>query len=282
MINLQKNTADDKRQILSDAVDSLFSVQGVYVYLRDYDDEYIYFRYNNHELGTNATYRLSYDYTGTSATLSGALEEVVQLSDYRVVGSEPVDKGSDDKGTAQQIKPVGSDLPNSTAEGKGRGALAQGYALEFVEKNGEESFFQKFLGHFGPTKENINPVVKQFEDEQMIAIEPLYIVADGVDGQGDTYSREDANNMCTSLNKAIDEGRLQHGLFHKHSSDAFEITKSWVNEFECTIGDSVVLEGQPLAKVQFKNQAAWDLRKSGTLMGLSIGARATEVEYLDE
>ena len=166
MISLQKNTADDKRQILSDAVDSLFYVQGVYVYLHDYDDEYIYFRYNNYDLDVRSTYRLPYTYTGTSATLSGVLEEVVQLSDYRVVGSEPADKGSDDKGTAQQIKPVGSDLPDSTAEGTGRGALAQDYALEFVEKNGEESFFQKFLGHFGPSKDNTNPVVKQFEDEQ--------------------------------------------------------------------------------------------------------------------
>lgn len=156
--------------------------------------------------------------------------------------------------------------------------------VEMEEEDVERSLFNRLAksltNHFSRSQENTHPVIKQFDIEKMQAIEPLYIVADGVDLVGDTYTREDAEGMVLSLNKAISENRLQAGLFHKHKTTGYNIEKAWINEVDCEIGGNVVPEGMPLAKVQFHNQALWEKRKSGELMGLSIGARATEIEEL--
>jgi hypothetical protein len=155
-----------------------------------------------------------------------------------------------------------------------------------VEEEVYEEFLSKALGyltkHFGGTKDNSKAVIKQFDEEEMIAIEKLYIHPEDTDGVGDTISLEDTVGMVFSLNKAIKDGTLQHGLFHKHKTDAFTVVKAWVAEVDCTIGETDIREGQPLIKVQFNNKDAWELRKSGDLAGISIGARATEIEELDE
>lgn len=126
-------------------------------------------------------------------------------------------------------------------------------------------------------------VIKQFEDEQMVAIEKLYInPITEIDLAGDTMTLEDTRGMVASLNKAIDsEDGIQSGLFHKaNADDVFTVEKAWVAETDCMIGETLIEEGQPLIKVQFHNDAAWGLRKSGELTGISIGARATEIEEL--
>jgi hypothetical protein len=157
--------------------------------------------------------------------------------------------------------------------------------VEFVEKSLDEPITESRLmkvldKFFGGPKQNTRQVIKQFDEEDMIAIEPLYIAAGEVDGVGDTISLEDTHGMVDSLNKAITDGRLQSGLFHKHKTDTFTIEKAWVNEVACTIGETDIPAGQPIVKVQFHNEAAWELRKSGELSGLSIGARATEIEEI--
>ena len=48
------------------------------------------------------------------------------------------------------------------------------------------------------------------------------------------------------------------------------------------IGETLVKEGQPLVKIQFNSKEAWELRKSGDLMGVSIGAKAEIIEVEDE
>lgn len=129
------------------------------------------------------------------------------------------------------------------------------------------------------------PVVKQFNEEERIVIEPLYILPETVDGQGYTISLEETYEMVKSFNKANEEGILQTSLFHSHKTDSFKILKAWVNECDCTIGGQLVPEGQPLVKLQFINDAAWELRKNGVekdgehyeLMGVSIYALAREV-----
>lgn len=140
------------------------------------------------------------------------------------------------------------------------------------------SFLKK---NFGGTN-NEKAVIKQFQDEEMIAIEKLYIHPEDVDGVGDTISLEDTIGMVNSLNKAIESGTLQSGLFHGHKTEAFSVMKAWVAEVDCTIGETEIREGQPLIKVQFHNDKAWELRKAGTLTGISIGARATEIEELED
>ena len=151
--------------------------------------------------------------------------------------------------------------------------------VEQDEPSSVEKGILKVLNKFfGDVKGKDLQVIKQFDEEEMIAIEPLYICAGETDGQGDTISLEDTHLMVKSFNDAIESGGLQTSLFHSHKTQAFEVIKGWVNEVECTIGDSVIPEGQPLAKIHFLNEDAWELRKSGDLMGLSIGARAMKVE----
>lgn len=138
--------------------------------------------------------------------------------------------------------------------------------------------FDKFFASKDTDK--THQVIKQFDEEEMVAIEPLYIAAGEVDGHGDTISLDDTHGMVDSLNKAISDGRLQSGLFHKHKTDSFTIEKAWVNEVECKIGDTDIPAGQPIVKVKFHNDQAWKLRKAGELSGLSIGARATAIEEI--
>lgn len=126
------------------------------------------------------------------------------------------------------------------------------------------------------------PIIKQFEDEQMIAIEPLYILPDEVDGHGDTMTETELRKMVDNLNKNIQSKNVKANLFHSKNTDKFELIKCWINEQECMIGDTVVPEGLPIMKIQFHDKKLWELRKSGKLTGLSIGARAKSVEEVDE
>jgi hypothetical protein len=124
------------------------------------------------------------------------------------------------------------------------------------------------------------PIIKQFHDEEMVAIEPLYIKAGDTDLHGDTISLVELRKAVDSLNEAIEDDSLQSSLFHTHQTEGFSIVKSWINETECTIGGTEVPEGQPLAKVQFHNESLWKDRKSGELQGLSIGASGIKEDVL--
>jgi hypothetical protein len=159
------------------------------------------------------------------------------------------------------------------------------YEVVSLEQDVERSLSDKIIStiekYFGGAKKS-NQVIKQFDDEQMIAIEPLYIAAGEVDAVGDTYDLEDVYEMVTNFNKAIEEKTISSGLFHKSKTNSYTFIKAWVNECECTIGETLVKEGQPIVKVQFNNKIAWELRKSGELMGLSIGAKAVFEELENE
>jgi hypothetical protein len=236
---LNKNTIEDKRSIIYHNLKLSFKAEDddSWVYLLDFDDTYAYFEVYGYEQSVYRTFRVAYTFSGTQATFDAEPEEVVKLSEYKLLES---DESEGEESTERSM------LKALTDFFKGEGAAKLGA-----------------------------PVIKQFEDELMIAIEPLYIAAGDVDGQGDTITLSETRSLVKSFNEAIESGNLQTSLFHKHKTSAFTVIKGWVNECECYIGETLVPEGQPLAQIQFTNEAAWDLRKSGVLMGLSIGARAT-------
>ena len=163
------------------------------------------------------------------------------------------------------------------------------FTTEYVDV--EESEVDKSLAgkitslinkHFGGSESEGIPLIKQFQEDEMIAIEPLYIAIGDVDGVGDTYASPDVcHEMVKSFNKAIDDGKMKGNYFHKVDTDDFTILKAWVTETDCIIGDTEVKEGMSLVKVQFVNEQAWELRKSNELKGVSIGAKATW-ENVDE
>lgn len=122
------------------------------------------------------------------------------------------------------------------------------------------------------------PVVKQLNSEQMVAVEPLYIAPDEIDGHECTVDEEALRGMVDSCNKAIKEGRLKSSYDHTTDTEDFHFLKAFINEVDCYIGGQYVPEGQPIIKVQFTNKDAWEKRKSGELLGISIGARGTYEE----
>lgn len=279
MIKLQKNTADDKRNILSSALDQ-YENHGIHVWLTDYDDTYVYFRQTIYtdNVTDRKTFRATYSFSGTSATIDNEVEEVVALTDYQLVSN---DKGTGDKkeddvnGTVVVPKEAPSVQPMVASADVALNSTQAGLAssLEFVQKGLADRVLDLVKTAVGSEKSL--PVMKQFKEEEMIAYEPLYIAAGEVDGVGDTYSREDVNAMVKSFNEANEAGDIQPALFHKHATDTFTINKAFVNEFDVTtVGGELIPEGQPIAEIQFVSKAAWEARKDGDLMGLSIGCTA--------
>lgn len=232
-LDVDKATFNDKRKMLSDAIDS--------GWVMDFDEEYVYFE--QWEEDGYVTYRKSYNISeGNSVTFGEEKEKVVATTDFQVV-----------KAVNETEKSV------------------IGYVTKALDK---------YFG--GSNRKDLN-VIKQFGDDgDMTCIEPLYTAPFQADGDGDMMSAETIEGMVQSINKANDEGRLQSGLFHKHNTDTWHLEKAWVNPTECIIGDTVVPEGQPIAKTVFTNEAAFELRKSGDIAGLSIGARATDIVDLNK
>lgn len=125
------------------------------------------------------------------------------------------------------------------------------------------------------------PAIKQFNEEEMVAIEPLYCSVGEVDGHNEYIpTMEDMRSFVDEINKANDSGILQSSISHIHKTKTFKMNRAWVNECECTIGDTVIPKGMPLAEMQFLSEKAWEKRKAGVLLGLSVGGMAvvTEVE----
>lgn len=123
------------------------------------------------------------------------------------------------------------------------------------------------------------PVIKELNDEEMIAIEPMYTTPDTADAHEDGMSETEIRKMVDNANKNIKKirGNIQHTM----DTDGFHFLKFWVNETECYIGGNLVPEGIPIAKVQFTDPKLWELRKNGTLRGLSIGALGERVPNED-
>ena len=137
------------------------------------------------------------------------------------------------------------------------------------------SVLEKALGDTTSDKEV--PVIKQFQEEQKVAIEWLYPV-DQDDLHGERMDREEVRKMVDSLNTAIKDGKLKSAIDHVVYTDGWHIEKAWVNEAECSINNTIIPEGWPLCKVKFTNDALWEARKNGLLQGLSIGAKGIKEE----
>lgn len=140
----------------------------------------------------------------------------------------------------------------------------------------EEKMFEMFSDfiekHFGSQI----PVVKQFQEEKMEAIEWLYPL-DQEDLHGEQMNEEEIRKMIASLNKANEEGRLSANIGHVVNTSGWHLVKAWVNETDCWIGGHFVPEGWPLAKTKFTDKTLWEERKAGKLAGLSIGAKGVKV-----
>jgi hypothetical protein len=119
------------------------------------------------------------------------------------------------------------------------------------------------------------PLIKALDNELMIAIEPLYSVSGTTDLHGDSPTLEANTSLVDNFNKALEDGYMQAGLFHKHKTDSFHFVKAWLQEEDVMMGDTLVKAGTPLVEIQFTNKKAWELKKTGDLMPPSIGAKGS-------
>lgn len=236
---VEKATEGDKSRILSNGVENAYTLDGDcchWAWMSDYDDEYVYFRTRIND--QYVTFKDGYTFNGTSVTFEGSPTEVVQMTEY-------------------------TDVVKSVEE------TAENTLIKKLTK-----ILDKLIGDSKETDNKNALIIKQFDDEEMVAIEPLYAAPDSADGDDEGMSLETIKGMVASANVAIEKGALQSKYFHKEVTEDFHFVKAWVNECDCYIGEHFVPEGQPIMKVQFTNELAWEARKSGDLMGLSIGARA--------
>lgn len=146
---------------------------------------------------------------------------------------------------------------------------------ETEESKVEKTLLNVLTKYFGgSSKQAPSPVIKQFCDDEMIAVEPLYCPPEMADGHDEGMTETEIRKMVESMNSAIEKGVLKANLFHKETTDKFSVLRGWVNECDCYIGEHLVVKGQPIAEIKFHDEALWKERKAGNLMGLSIGARA--------
>lgn len=118
--------------------------------------------------------------------------------------------------------------------------------------------------------------ITKFNEEQMIAIEPLYCKPMDSDAHDQGMTEEEIRKMVDNINTNIH--KISGNIGHVFNTDGFHFVKAWVNECECMIGSEFVPEGQPIIKVQFTDETLWSMRKTGQLQGLSIGALGVIVE----
>lgn len=232
MIRLEKSVESDKRQILQSAVSSTFKYQGdEYIYAYLIDYDAEYVYFETYYESRYYCWKAPYTFNNMVATIGDVVSEVVRTTEYVEVQ----------------------------------------YSEDETEKSIEKKLFKWLDKYFGgSSKENKLPVVKSLFEEQMIAIEPLYIAPGEVDGHQETIDEEGVQQLVKSVNDAIESGTLKANYFHSVWTDHFTFLKAWVNPYDCLIGETEVKKGLPIIEVQYLNKAAWEARKSGKLLGLSI------------
>ncbi|MGL6462903.1 XkdF-like putative serine protease domain-containing protein [Aeromonas hydrophila] len=121
--------------------------------------------------------------------------------------------------------------------------------------------------------------ITKFNEEQMVSIEPLYCSPMKPDAHNQAMIEEEIRKMVDNINMNID--KISANIGHLFNTSGFHFVRAWVNECDCIIGSEFVPEGQPIIKVQFTDKTLWEMRKTGQLQGLSIGALGTIVANPD-
>ena len=122
------------------------------------------------------------------------------------------------------------------------------------------------------------PIIKSVEElEKMVTF--ICYEPNTPDAHGEWMSAETLFKACEDFNHFLEDGTVVPNLFHSkddegiaEATETFNIVKSWVTPTDCIIGETEVIEGTWLVKVQFTNDILWDLFLKGDVSGVSIGA----------
>lgn len=215
--------------------------------LEDFDESYVYFEVED------MYYKESYSYTE-------ATQEVV-LGDDKVEVIEQTTYVEKTKETVNKKAPFVDSMMN----------MFEDFLIKCASQFGGSAKEQGYV-------DNNIPVIKQFTEEKMEAIEPLYCLPDEQDLHKEAMTETEIRKMVDNLNKNIKLNKVKGNIGHAVNTDKIEPLVAWVQECDCMIGDHLVKEGQPIIKMKFHDTKLWEARKSGVLMGVSIGARGQKVE----
>lgn len=75
-----------------------------------------------------------------------------------------------------------------------------------------------------------------------------------------------------SFKRNLEAGLVKANLFHVTNTEKFTINKSWILEEDTSFGEKVVEKGSWLVETHYADDALWEMKKSGKLGGLSLGA----------
>lgn len=131
-------------------------------------------------------------------------------------------------------------------------------------------------------KEEIISILKKYNiikssdsQEEMVSYEVVY-EPDVKDSQGHWMSKATLEDACNNFNKNLKEGIVKSNLFHVADTEAFTVEDTWVQkelDVRVEVTDQQIKAGTWVAKVKYHDQDLWELKKSGVIGGVSIGAR---------
>ena len=117
---------------------------------------------------------------------------------------------------------------------------------------------------------NEDVVLKSVDEDQRLFL-GVVLEPEEFDLHKDIYSSEEIRKACESEREYL-QSNVQHSI--QVDSTVMEVTKSFIQEVEATIGDQVVKAGTWLREAKIHNDSIWDCVKSGEFTGWSIGCTA--------
>ena len=114
-------------------------------------------------------------------------------------------------------------------------------------------------------------------DEEMVSYEVIYEPFTK-DAHGEWMSDKTIEKAMENFNKNLQAGIVQPNLFHLKDTEAFTIESTWIQkELDVKViqTDEVIKAGTWVAKLKYNDADLWQLKKSGVVGGVSIGAVGT-------
>ena len=114
-------------------------------------------------------------------------------------------------------------------------------------------------------------------DEEMVSYEVIYEPFTK-DAHGEWMSDKTIEKAMENFNKNLEAGIVQPNLFHLKDTEAFTIESTWIQkELDVKViqTDEIIKAGTWVAKIRYNDADLWQLKKSGVVGGVSIGAVGT-------
>ena len=114
-------------------------------------------------------------------------------------------------------------------------------------------------------------------DEEMVSYEVIYEPFTK-DAHGEWMSDKTIEKAMENFNKNLEKGIVQPNLFHLKNTEAFTIESTWIQkELDVKViqTDEIIKAGTWVAKLKYNDADLWQLKKSGVVGGVSIGAVGT-------